>query len=124
MDNRKPSVKATPLIIASNKGHEDIVKLLLEQPTSDKKTTCSLGFTALMHACSEEHIKVVEAFLDTRVDVNATVRETNVTAFTMACSNQPIRSLLSSHGAIDHKTKTCGKVVLPAEYFDGHNYVY
>jgi len=93
---------ATPLVIASQEGHTEIVKLLLNDPRIDVNEPTNYGQTAFWIACSKGSIETVKVLLnDPRVDVNqATYHQT---PFYMVCSNAFIEivKLLSNVQRID-----------------------
>ena len=61
----------TPLHLAARGGHEEIVKVLLDQPSVEVDAKDNSGKTALHFACSEGHRKVCQILLNFGADVKA-----------------------------------------------------
>uniref|UniRef100_A0A6B2LNP8 Uncharacterized protein n=1 Tax=Arcella intermedia TaxID=1963864 RepID=A0A6B2LNP8_9EUKA len=59
----------TPLYISCQKGHRDIVQILLHHD-ADVNIQCFNGATALYAACGEGDIGIVEVLLQHKADVN------------------------------------------------------
>jgi hypothetical protein len=75
----------TPLYRACDKGYEEIVKLLLEQPGIDVNKSDFAGYTPLHRACFSKNIKIVELLLlHPNIDVNklSTINKLNNKIFT------------------------------------------
>ena len=72
-------IGSTPLIVACEKGHCEVVELLLAHPKTDVNKTMSVnGSTPLTMACWKGHYKVVELLLaHPMTDVNKTMTMTN-----------------------------------------------
>ena len=72
-------IGSTPLIVACEKGHCEVVELLLAHPETDVNKTMSVnGSTPLTMACWKGHNKVVELLLaHPMTDVNKTMTMTN-----------------------------------------------
>lgn len=60
----------TPLMLASEKGYQSVVDLLMEQEGIDLIAQDREGWTALMYACAEGHISVAVVLLDADVPTN------------------------------------------------------
>ena len=60
---------ATLLMAAANRGHEAMVRMLLQRGASVNLQD-SLGLTALMHAAIDGHTTIVQALLDARTDAS------------------------------------------------------
>ena len=54
----------TPLLIAAQRGHTEVCKLLLKMGKANVKETTPKGFTALLTAAQKGHIEVCELLLD------------------------------------------------------------
>ena len=60
----------TPLKMASEKGHLELVKILLKHGADINLTTGDYGYTALMFASKYDHRKIVKILLENGADVN------------------------------------------------------
>ena len=61
----------TPLHLAARRGNEEIVKVLLDQPSVAVDAKDDSGKTALHFACSEGHRKVCQILLNFGADIKA-----------------------------------------------------
>jgi len=77
----------TPFYIACEKGHLEIVKLLLNDSRVDITKADDHDYTPFYIACQEGHTNIVELLLnDKRVDINKVSRESDgLTPFSVAC---------------------------------------
>ena len=89
--NARATSGATPIMMACNNGHKDVVKLLLDHPDPkiDLNARDYHGQTAYMAACYNGHKDVVELLLEhaDRIELNVTDFEGN-TAFMLACRKE------------------------------------
>jgi ankyrin repeat protein len=90
----------TPLFLASQHGHADLVETLLEAG-SDPRTTSASGSTPLMLAASSGSERTVALLLDAGAEVNARDKARGQTAlmFAAAYNRVPVIELLASRGA-------------------------
>lgn len=89
----------TPLVMASGKGHTQIVKLLLSA-MADVNTTLADGATPLYVASEQGHIEVVALLLSAMANVNAAI-EDGTTPLLIASQkgHTEIVKLLKKYGA-------------------------
>jgi uncharacterized protein len=85
----------SPLLIASLKGHIEIVRLLLEN-NADVDIKTDLGATALMIAAANGHTEIVRLLLEK--GANASLRNSNGKTAADVAANEEIRSLLNNSG--------------------------
>ncbi|MHA4847851.1 ankyrin repeat domain-containing protein [Flavitalea antarctica] len=96
----------TPIMIASVKGYQDIVQILIEKSNPDMTILNGYGGTALIPACERGHVEVVKLLLEkTNVNVNH-INRLGWTALLEAIvlsdggkGQQEIVRLLLAHGA-------------------------
>jgi len=95
---------ATPLFMASQEGHADVVKLLLAAG-SDISKGISSGVTPLMVASEGGHVDIVQVFLDAKADLSLTINVNgkDYTALSLAKSHghDDVVALLKKYGAFD-----------------------
>ena len=72
--------------LAARKGNEEIVKVLLDQPTVQVDAKDGSGKTALHLACSEGHVKICQVLLNYGADIT-TVSEEKMTPILCAIQN-------------------------------------
>ena len=94
----------TPLLIASNCGHSNIVKYLLEQKAYVNKKDVS-GWSALHYACQNGHVDVVNVLLSKGADIEAVDRSNWTPLFRAVVHghHSVVNVLISSGASIDHK---------------------
>lgn len=78
----------TPLFLASQKGHAEVVKILLDAG-ADKEVTDLYGCTSLHNASEKGHLEVVKVLLAARADIEAAVD--GCTSLFMACQMAILR---------------------------------
>lgn len=89
----------TPLIMASGKGHTQIVKLLLSVK-ADVNTNLADGATPLYVASEQGHIKIVELLLSAGADVNTAIEDGTTPLFVASQKGHTqIVKLLEKYGA-------------------------
>ncbi|KAH8155753.1 uncharacterized protein LAJ45_00763 [Morchella importuna] len=65
------SLGVTALMWAASKGHEPLIRLLLEKGAAGVNDRDDEGLTALHRAASEGHIEIIESFLKHCADIHA-----------------------------------------------------
>lgn len=105
---QKDKYGMTPLMLAAQKGNEDVVALFAKD-TIDKESLSFESFkTALMFAVESGSLKSVETLLDAGADVNAVCQTTkqNVLMHSIPFFHDKIANLLISRGAnINHRDR-------------------
>ena len=111
--NIKDEFGWTPLMLACHKGHNDVVKLLLDHSERlELNATTKSGETALLWFCKRGYTDVVKLFLDhsERIELNAPDNDTLMTALMWACHNgcKDVVQLLLEHSdqSIDLNAKS------------------
>ncbi|RDD41757.1 Ankyrin repeat domain-containing protein 17 [Trichoplax sp. H2] len=106
-----------PLTSACWKGHDHIVKLLLDFNSNIEHKTKD-GCTPLMLAAREGHFDVAMLLLDSGAEVNVASGSENNTPLTLACwkGHHKVADLLLHYGAnMEHRNKTgCTPLMLAA----------
>jgi ankyrin repeat protein len=106
----------TPLIFATQSGHVEVVKLLLEKG-ADFSLRDAKGMTALMHAAHYDNFDIVKLLLASRADVNVSA-ENGRTALMLALaplrSENPVNMVraLLRHGADVNASDRNGRTAL------------
>ncbi|RDD40056.1 Ankyrin repeat and SAM domain-containing protein 6 [Trichoplax sp. H2] len=77
----------TPLMAASQHGHEEIARLLIDKGASVNKRMLPINWNALMFATLNSHMKIVELLLDRRTDV-AAINQASDTIIDVAVSSK------------------------------------
>ena len=100
----------TPLMVAVEKKHNSIVKLLLEQPTLDLNLTDRDGWTALHFAASHDNVAAVKLLLaDPRLNTHnhKDIMSTGYTPVMTAMVNKNVDALreLVAHPRVDLDTR-------------------
>lgn len=92
----------TPLIIASERGHIQVVAFLLKQGANVNAAATINDFTALMGAVNGEHVDAIKVLLSSGANINAKNRYGH-TALTYAQRgrNQKIIQILKEAGAAE-----------------------
>lgn len=112
-------VNKTPLILACQFGHIDVIKYLIENGV-DVNYKNPNGMTALMIACSHRQIDAVKTLLESQLcDVNIT-DDYGETAIFYAKSPQIIDWLLTYGGDINHQNNH-GKTALLLSFFKNND---
>jgi len=104
----------TPFLIACEKGHKEVVSLLLADPRVDPNKAQNEGATPFFIACEKGHKEVVSLLLaDPRVDPNKPKNDSG-TSFFIACQNghKELVSLLLADPRIGH-TKPLNNLISP-----------
>ncbi|GAM44151.1 NACHT and Ankyrin domain protein [Talaromyces pinophilus] len=114
----------TALYWASSKGHEAVVRLLIERG-ANVRVKDKLGLTALYQASSSGHEAVVKLLLDHGADVNATSAYKGWTALFEAASNghEAVVRLLLDRGADINTKDEDGRTPLYQAASRGHETV-
>ena len=84
-----PHTKVTPLTIASEAGHKEMVKWLVGKGVELEARDLD-GWTALLSGSQNGHVAVVEILLSAKADVNATSAE-GQSCLALACQNGHMR---------------------------------
>ena len=110
----------TALILASQYGHEEIVKLLLDKGP-DVNQSIQNGNTALILASWQGHEETVKLLLDKGADVNQTNQDRN-TALILASQfgREETVKLLLDKGALVNQTTQNGSTALLRASHNGH----
>jgi len=81
---KEPKKGMTPLEWAARRGHNDVVKVLLENNADVNASRHTDGVTALYIAAQNGHAEVVEMLLANKGEVNASRTDTGITALYIA----------------------------------------
>ncbi|XP_067894057.1 2-5A-dependent ribonuclease-like isoform X2 [Heterodontus francisci] len=81
----------TALMDAVMEGHEDIVKILLDEMCADVNALDNLGKTVLIHALAKDKQAIVETLLDHGADVNTMDNNRN-TPLSIALTRSPLNT--------------------------------
>jgi ankyrin repeat protein len=110
----------TALMIASEKGYEDIVKMLLDKK-ADVNQRGDEGQTALMIASGNGHIEIVNLLLNKKVDVNqkGSYGQTALMIASEKGHEDVVRLLIDKGADLDLK-EIGGKTALIAASHEGH----
>ncbi len=113
----------TPLWMASQNGHSDIVKILI-QAGADVNKTREDGMSALSMATMKGHINVAELLLATNANIQQADNQ-GITPLIMAaiCGHGEILSLLINAHADIHKPVTSGDSALILAVEHGHLHI-
>ena len=113
-DDRKPS-GGTALHYAAEKGHTEIVKLLLKNKADVNRGNATNG-TPLLGAAKKGHIEIINILLDHGADIHATENSGKLNALMMASSaNKPSAvKILLKRGADVHARDKDGRTALHA----------
>ncbi len=117
---------STLLILAAERGHLEIVKVLVEEKGAGLNITDYAGQTALMIAALNGHLKVVEYLIIKGADSNATTIEPNWagwTALMYAARSGYLdvaRFLIDMGGANINDISSDGRTALTIAVYNGH----
>ena len=97
----RPSDKGSPLLIACQRGHVEVARLLVACHAAVDLIDDADGATALLIACQEKQTEVVRVCLEAGADVDRPAKD-GVTPLFLACEdgNIAIAALLSEYGAM------------------------
>ena len=111
--NARSKNKNTPLQLACQKGHTNIVKILLSNEALNKDPRDENDFTPLMQACFHGHMTIVEYLINKGCDINARSKN-KMTPLHFACllGHKSIAELLLSKGADDKAENDNGETPL------------
>ena len=98
----------TPLILASQNGHAEVVRYLLSLNADASSMTASHGTTALIQAAQEGHLEVVKLLVANRADPNLSMTYAGLTALIRAAGKGhfEIAKVLIQSGAHVNATTT------------------
>ena len=107
-DKAKTTDGCTPLFVASQNGHADVVWLLLENSADADKATTSIGATPLYWASRNGHTDVVTLLLQHGADADKAKTTDGATPLIMASQDghTDVVQLLLEHGADADKATT------------------
>jgi len=113
----------TPLWIASEYGHIEVVELLLEAGSDVNAARRTDGVTSLMISSQKGHIEVVKLILEAGGDVNTTERDgrTSLWSASTAGHTDVVKLLLKSGALVNAARKTNGATPLFMASLRGHN---
>ena len=116
-----------PITVASQQGHEEVVKILLEEYNANAEAETSDGWTALLFACKEGQEETVKILLDRINNVNSVSHKN-------ACGKTPlmwaawngrleiVEQLLRKGASMEVKTRS-GGTALHLAVSRGHDHV-
>ncbi|XP_057535115.1 ankyrin repeat-containing protein ITN1-like [Amaranthus tricolor] len=114
----------TPLFIAAEKGHLEVVKALLPHTTSEGVSARNqIGFTALHVAASQGHQAIVQVLLDHDPELSKTLGQSNTTPLISAAVRghvEVVNVLLSQNSNLLEMPKSNGKNALHFSARQGH----
>ena len=106
--NSRDADDNTGLMYAISRGHNEIVKFLVEQPTVDLNCTSREGNTALHIAADVDNVEAVRMLLaDVRLNIANHKNSVGETPVMFAMAGHPLNALreLVAHPSIDLDTK-------------------
>ena len=118
-----PKKGITPLEWAARKGHQDVVKVLLDNNAEVNATRHTDGVTALHVATVNGHAEVVKLLLDHNADVNASRHTDGVTALHIAAQEghaEVVKLLLDHNADVNASRHTDGDTALYVAAENGH----
>jgi hypothetical protein len=106
----RPDDGATPLLLAAQGDHVEVVRMLLDGGADANKARTDDGTTPLLIAAEKGHVGVACALLESGggVDVNAARRDGGGSPLSVACQHGHCKvvSLLLNHGAVETACST------------------
>ena len=113
----------TPLLVASEKGHLEVVRLLLSKEGIDINKPAKNGLTPLIFASWKGHLEIVRVLLSKEgIDVNKPKNE-GITSLIIASFQghlEVVRLLLSKEGVDVNKCAIHGDTAINSASFSGH----
>jgi ankyrin repeat protein len=105
----RDSTGITPLMLAAQKRHNEIVEYLISQG-ADVNAKTTTGFTALFHSCIQGDDELAKILIGSGADVNA--REDGITPLMIAAFKGHLKmvKLLLENGADSKATDNTGKL--------------
>jgi ankyrin repeat protein len=105
----------TALITAAERGHLNIVQLLIANNADVNIQAYPSGYTALMVAIEQNHLEVVEALLKAKANID-TRDDAGQTAMNLAIQNKNLRMIAALSRVIPPKQHDDGVIKASAKY--------
>ena len=109
--NMKDQTGITPLMLAAQKGHKEIVEYLITQG-ADINAKTKTGFTALFNPCFQGNIELATLLISHGADVNVKDDSNPLIGYAVLKGDKEIVELLLSNGADPYATDDCGLTAL------------
>lgn len=106
----------TPLMIAAQKGHKEIVEYLIDHG-ADINAKTKGGFSALFNPCIQGNIDVASLLIAHGADVNVISNDAPLLSYVALRGDKKMVELLLSHGADPYATDDVGFTALVATKF-------
>jgi hypothetical protein len=113
----------TPLLVAAQNGHVEVVVVLLEKGAAVTQGTTDNGGTPLLMAAQQGHVEVVVLLLEKGAAVNQATTDDGATPLFMAAENghvEVVLVLLEKDAAVNQATTDTGVTPLVAAAQQGH----
>lgn len=112
---------ATPLMLASEEGHTEVVRALLEHGADANAARTDIGARALLFASQNGHLEIAKLLLQRGADVKAKANDGKTALMAASLDGHvEIARLLIEKGAVVNETKEDGFTPLMLAALDGH----